>query len=169
MRNCARRSGRRRRRGYRFQNEGLLPSHAAFLRFKLEGVLKLHFQRRGAAAKRELRGGIFFRPPLQASLSPLRLRVNFRLPVPPLRAFWSLYGNVNGDALLAKGPAQASPGQGRVLRGRRPGFSCIKDQALNGRHTLSRPFRALFLFRCKTQGGARSSLALGWLVHGLWP
>ncbi len=45
-------------------------------------------------------------------------------------------------------------------------FARRTNKALKGRDNLCRPFRALFLFYLETQGGARASLALGWLVAG---
>jgi hypothetical protein len=56
---------------------------------------------------------------------------------------------------------QNKPAQGNAL-----GKSSIRDKALKGRNNVRRPFRALSFFDRDTQGGARSSLALGWLVAG---
>jgi hypothetical protein len=59
-----------------------------------------------------------------------------------------------------EGAQQASPGQ-------RPG--CLannRNKALKGRRIAVAPLQGFVLFECNTQGGARSSLALGWLIAG---
>src|SRR5712671_2977050 len=44
-----------------------------------------------------------------------------------------------------------------------------KEQSPEGAWQRVPPLQGVVLFPCKTQGGARCSLALGWLVQGLWP
>ena len=43
------------------------------------------------------------------------------------------------------------------------------NKALKGRGNPCAALSGLCLFACNTQGCARASLALGWLVQGLWP
>ena len=74
--------------------------------------------------------------------------------------------------------AQASPGQNEPASdalGQQPARSASPNGARqNLPHALHpakvfRPIGALHILGFQTQGGARPSLALGWLVKGLWP
>ena len=63
------------------------------------------------------------------------------------------------------------PAQGKTL-----GIAPLPMRAMKGRRKTSRwvrrfvaPLHGSFFFCANTQGGARASLALGWLVAGLWP
>ena len=67
----------------------------------------------------------------------------------------------------AKDLQQASPGQARHER--RPRKAVPHDPRPERAAHPATPFQGLICFGCNTQGGARSSLALGRLASGLWP
>jgi hypothetical protein len=63
----------------------------------------------------------------------------------------------------AKGPATCQPRATPWVIGEKT------NKALKGRAIAVPPLQGFVYFGRDTQGGARSSLALGWLVQGLWP
>ena len=90
------------------------------------------------------------------------------------RSVFEVLAAVLGTGGVIESESIARP-QAKGLKQGSPGIARSKDPSPNGARQLPRcrvhccaPLGRRFIFSC-TQGGARPSLALGWLVAGLWP